>query len=222
MDKALHGGRAEGSEDKSGLTCTAKWCLIPFPSGRTFVRIVGFQTGPGSGQDRFSMASPSPIGWSPPPIESLNFLVDCNAAASFISSWFDISSVPNLLDRNGSGQSAAFWVPDTVDSKAAERYLKLALPPEQREYPTYGDLLQWEYLLRANSSSMVSQLLAAGNVTDQSSAQPAYFTTAIDKPARECRNQTCRLSFDPMRLSGINGPGVSDGANYARLLKYGR
>ncbi|KAK3360936.1 hypothetical protein B0T24DRAFT_671616 [Lasiosphaeria ovina] len=143
--------------------------------------------------------------WSPPPLDALSFPADCNTAADFLTTWFDVSTIFNLNDRPGSNRDVSFWVPDTLKTYTTEIYFRSALAPEIRDAPTYGDILQWEHLLRLNASDRLNHLADAANANETGQT---YFSLAVDKPARACRNTTCRLSFNPLPLASINGPGM--------------
>jgi hypothetical protein len=151
--------------------------------------------------------------WSPPPLDSLNFFTDCALTNNFLASWFDITSTTNLSARTGSNKSAAFWIPDTLETKTTEAYFRAALAEGERDVPTYGEIMQWEFTLRQNASDSLTGLLDEAKDLEDTALperKPMYFSVVVDLPAKACRGKepVCNLSFDPYRLSPINGPGV--------------
>jgi len=143
----------------------------------------------------------------------MSFLADCEVAKDFLTSWFDISSTNNLESRIGSDKSAAFWIPDNLQTKTTESYFRSALPENVRDAAAYGEILQWEFTLRQNASDSLAKLLdEVKGLPDTTlpDGKPLYFSIVVDGPARACQDKVsvCSLSFDPYRLSPINGPGV--------------
>ncbi|KAK4444812.1 hypothetical protein QBC34DRAFT_473986 [Podospora aff. communis PSN243] len=163
--------------------------------------------------------------WTPPPIESLDFTTDCDLVHGFYSGWFSGLMELGLGEDNKavydlpfSRNETTFFVASSIDANVTEAYFRTALPPEIRNVPSYGQILDWEFALRTNFSRALPALAAlpAAPVTPEngpfewlmnSTYQAPYFTRVLRDPGLVCRKEACS-GFQWDRLVDINGPGV--------------
>ncbi|KAK3361309.1 hypothetical protein B0T24DRAFT_119226 [Lasiosphaeria ovina] len=161
--------------------------------------------------------------WTPPPIEKLDFTSNCGLVKGFYSSWFrgllqlgpseDKYAVYNLPFSN---RESSFFVANSVDANITEAYFRNALPPELRDVPSYGQVLDWEFALRTDFARSLARLSALKPPSEptpiewflNTSYQAPYFTHVIRDPGITCQAQACS-SFSWDQLLDINGPGVS-------------
>lgn len=160
--------------------------------------------------------------WIPPPIEQLNFTRNCGLVKDFYESWFHqlVEQEPNedkyaVYNLPFSNKEPSFFVADSVDGRAAEAYFRNALPPEMQAVPSYGQMLDWELVLRTNFSQSLPALAALRPPPGSGpfewflndSYQAPYFTRVIRDPGLTCQREACS-SFRWDRLIDINGPGM--------------
>ncbi len=153
--------------------------------------------------------------WSPPDLSSLDFGSNCTHVRAFLQSWFDLSHYNDVGAMPGHEFNVTFWVPETVDATTTEAYFRDALPSNLQAIVSYGQILEWERLLRDNYTAAVNEFLrleAQQNWTNTDSIplDIPYYYTVIDAPSRACAQSVCGLGFDWNQLGDINGPGVNN------------
>ncbi|KAK3902315.1 hypothetical protein C8A05DRAFT_34001 [Staphylotrichum tortipilum] len=91
-----------------------------------------------------SSAAISFPGWTPPALSSLNFGSNCTN---------DVGSMP------GHEYNVTFWVPTMVHATATATYFRQTLPDELQSVASYGEILEWERLLRGSYAGAVGEFL---------------------------------------------------------------
>lgn len=147
------------------------------------------------------------LAWTPPPLESLNFSSDCAAVGDFYQAWF---SSLNKGDYYNWKLNITFYVAQALPANIIERYFRSALPKGIDPVPSYGQILEWEHVLRNNYSETVASLQLPGINSSLLSAHFSYFDALIEQPGRACWKSACENGFSWDRLGDINGPGVSN------------
>ncbi len=152
-------------------------------------------------------------GWTPPALSSLNFSSNCTEVRAFLQSWFDLSHYKDVGSMPGYEYNVTFWVPATVDATTTATYFREALPSDLQAVASYGEILEWEWLLRDSYTGAVSEFLRLaadlnGTGTDSLPLDIPYYYYVIDAPSRACKKSVCSLGFDWDRLGDVNGPGV--------------
>lgn len=153
--------------------------------------------------------------WTPPALSSLDFGSNCTHVRAFLQSWFDLTPYQDIDAMPGHSYNVTFWVPETVDTRAAETYFRDALPPGLQDVASYGEILEWERFLRANYTEAVGEFLALyielnSTETDSLPLDIPYYNHIILAPSQQCREEVCNLGFDWGKLGDVNGPGVRD------------
>jgi hypothetical protein len=157
--------------------------------------------------------------WTPPALPSLNFSSNCTHVRAFLQSWFDLRSYEDINAVPGSKFNVTFWVPQTLDAQATEAYFRGALPSDLQAVASYGEILEWERLLRDNYTEALTEFLALADelnmtgpalhsATDSLPLDIPYYEHVIHAPSRACKETVCSLGFDWDRLGDVNGPGV--------------
>jgi hypothetical protein len=158
--------------------------------------------------------------WTPPAISSLNFGSNCTHTRAFLQSWFDIRAYEDINAIPGSKFNVTFWVPQTLNAQVTETYFREALPPDLQAVALYGEILEWERLLRDNYTEALTEFLGlvdglnlTGSALDDeiNSLPPLdlpYYEHVIHAPSRACKQKVCNLGFDWDQLGDVNGPGV--------------
>ena len=155
--------------------------------------------------------------WTPPALSSLNFGSNCTHTRAFLQSWFDLSAYEDINTIPGNKFNVTFWVPQTLQAQATEAYFREALPPDLQVVALYGEILEWERVLRDNYTNTLTEFLGlvdALNLTgaalhsELDSLDLTYYEHVIHAPSRACREKVCSLGFDWDQLGDVNGPGV--------------
>jgi len=160
-----------------------------------------------------SSAAISFPSWTPPALPSLNFSSNCTVAREFLQSWFDLGYYKGVGSMPGHEYNVTFWVPTTADATTTETYFRQALPNELQAVASYGEILEWERLLRGSYTGAVGEFLRLAadlnqTETDSLPLDIPYYYYVIDAPSRACEKSVCSLGFDWDRLGDVNGPGL--------------
>lgn len=139
-----------------------------------------------------------------PPLESLSFSSNCDLLANFLQSWFDINTNILTVNPRSDQNNATLWVPSSLDENATEAYFRNALPLNLQQVPTFGEILDWEYLLRVDYANTINAFIERNG-----SLNVPYFDFVINQPAHLCPNATCDIGTEVDQLADLNGPGVS-------------
>jgi hypothetical protein len=159
--------------------------------------------------------------WTPPALSSLNFGSNCTHTRAFLQSWFDLRDYEDVNAIPGSEFNVTFWVPQTLEAQATETYFREALPPNLQAVASYGEILEWERLLRVNYTETLTEFLGlvgglnltGSTLQDEINSLPPldlpYYEHVIHAPSHACKQKVCNLGFDWDQLGDVNGPGVS-------------
>jgi hypothetical protein len=160
-----------------------------------------------------------PLTWAPPPLEPLNFSSDCTAVGDFYQAWFSSLNDGGYYNWK---LNITFYVAQALPANIIERYFRSALPKDIDPVPSYGQILEWEYVLRQNYSETVARMERSGSNSSMLSARFSYFDALIERPGRACWKAACENGFSWDRLGDINGPGVSHLLNLMIVIDHHR